>query len=484
MPSGPSAAAPRRARKRAVAGATLLVVVAIVVVAILVTSRGDHKKPGTHRAGAFAATVQRRNLVTSESETGTISYAGASTVTNRLQGTLTWTPGVGRVIQPGRKLFDVDNFPVILMNGTTPAYRTLDSSDTPGPDVQQLNENLIDLGFDVGGIVDEDEWQPATTDGVEAFQEANDEPETGSLTLGTVAFLRGAQRVAGLQGAASGVADDDPEANDAEFVGYTPPASAATATTPATTSTTATATTTTTSSTPQAPQAPAIARLNSKIQLLQRQTQVLQREVIQAKADARAGAEIPRLDSRVQELQRDNRQLEQRVVAARSHAPASGSSASAEPGPVSGGDSPVMTTTSTNLVVTVPVPAGQQGVTHIGARVPVVMPSGSTVRGRVTGIGQSSSGKVPITIHLEKHENGRNLDQATVNVKFVAKTARHVLSVPVTALLARPGGRYAVQRDRPPHRLIDVKLGTFATGFVEVSGKGLHPGLKITDSQG
>jgi hypothetical protein len=116
------------------------------------------------------------------------------------------------------------------------------------------------------------------------------------------------------------------------------------------------------------------------------------------------------------------------------------------------------------------------------------MPSGSTVHGRVTRVGQASSSggnsTVPITIHLDKHENGGNLDQATVSVRFVEKTARHVLSVPVTALLARPGGGYAVQGARAPYRLIDVTLGTFATGFVQVSGAGLRPGLKITDSQG
>jgi hypothetical protein len=146
-----------------------------------------------------------------------------------------------------------------------------------------------------------------------------------------------------------------------------------------------------------------------------------------------------------------------------------------------------MTATSTNLVVTVNLPAGQQSVTHVGAQVPVVMPSGATVHGLVTKIGEAASGgssQVPITIHLDRRENGRNLDQATVSVRFVEKTARHVLSVPVTALLARPGGRYAVQQANPPYRLIDVRLGTFATGYVQVSGAGLHPGQKITDSQG
>ena len=441
----------------------LVVVAAVVAVAILATRGGRHRAGGRRPAVAGATTVQRRNLVTSENETGTISYARRSTVVNRLAGTLTWVPAVGRVIVPGQRLFDVDDFPVILMNGTTPAYRTLDSSDSPGPDIAQLNANLINLGFDADGIVADDEWQPATTDGVEAFQEALGEPQTGSLTLGTVVFLPGAQRVSALQGAASSVADDAPQQHDNEFVDAAPTTSAATAT--STTTTTDTVTTTTTATATAAPPAgrgdgqrgegAAIAKLNAKLEQLQRQ---LRRE-----AEARA-----RRSSRTSS--------------------SAGSSAGGASGPVSGGDSPVMTTSSTNLVVTVDVPAGQQSVTHIGAQVPVVMPSGATVHGRVTRIGQASSSggssKVPITIHLDRHENGRDLDQATVSVRFVEKTARHVLSVPVTALLARPGGHYAVQEANAPGRLIDVTLGTFATGYVQVSGAGLHPGLKITDSQG
>lgn len=150
-----------------------------------------------------------------------------------------------------------------------------------------------------------------------------------------------------------------------------------------------------------------------------------------------------------------------------------------------------MTTTSTNLVVTADVPAGQQGVTRVGARVPVVMPSGTTVHGHVVAIGQATSASggaggstVPVTIHLDKHENERNLNQATVSVTFIETTARHVLSVPVTALVAQPGGRYAVQEAVAPQTLIEVSLGTFATGYVQVSGAGLHPGLKITDARG
>lgn len=461
MPSADGGAPAGRSRRRILAGATLVVVAGVVAAAIL-ASRGNGHQTGRRRAAATgAATVERRNLVTSENETGTISYAKPSTVADRLQGTLTWVPAVGRVIDPGERLFDVDNFPVILMNGTTPAFRTLDSSDSPGPDIAQLNANLIRLGFDPYPIVNDDEWQPATTDGVEAFQEADDEPETGSLTLGTVVFLTGAQRVAGLQGAATAVLDDASGSGETEFVDGTPTTSTATTTTD-----TVTTTTTSTARAPSAHDDGEKRRTNSA---------------------------ISKLDSEVGHLQKQNQRLEHEVAAAKSHHSSrkrsrSGGSAGDTSGPASGGDSAVLTTTSTSLVVTVNIPAGQQSVTHIGARVPVVMPSGSTVHGRVTRVGQASSSggnsTVPITIHLDNHENGGNLDQATVSVRFVEKTARHVLSVPVTALLARPGAGYAVQGARAPYRLIDVTLGTFATGFVQVSGAGLRPGLKITDSQG
>jgi hypothetical protein len=59
-----------------------------------------------------------------------------------------------------------------------------------------------------------------------------------------------------------------------------------------------------------------------------------------------------------------------------------------------------------------------------------------------------------------------------------------VLSVPVTALLATPGGGYAVQEAAQPHRLLPVTPGLFAAGYVQVSGSDIYEGLQVTDSQG
>jgi hypothetical protein len=89
-----------------------------------------------------------------------------------------------------------------------------------------------------------------------------------------------------------------------------------------------------------------------------------------------------------------------------------------------------------------------------------------------------------VTVALSGHHTGAGLDQASVSVNFAQAQARHVLSVPVTALLATGGGNYSVQEAQAPHRLIPVTTGLFAAGYVEISGPGIYEGLQVTDSQG
>ncbi len=71
-----------------------------------------------------------------------------------------------------------------------------------------------------------------------------------------------------------------------------------------------------------------------------------------------------------------------------------------------------------------------------------------------------------------------------MSVNFAQRRARHVLSVPVTALLAVSGGNYALQEAAAPHARIPVTVGLFAAGYVQISGPGIYPGLQVTDSQG
>ena len=174
-----------------------LVAVAAVVVAVVVSNNNNNPSHGTGAGttATGAATVQRRNLVATDTESGTLSYADQQTVYNRLSGTITWVPAVGKVIRAGHALFTVDNKPVLLMNGSTPAYRNLTASDVSGPDVYELNRNLVELGYNPDGIVVDDEWQSATTAGVEALQLHLGDTQNGTLTLGQVVFLPGPQMI-------------------------------------------------------------------------------------------------------------------------------------------------------------------------------------------------------------------------------------------------------------------------------------------------
>ena len=179
-----------RRRARLAAALALLAAVAVVVILVLST----RSQPGTGSATSVATatgstTVKRRDLVEMDTEAGTVSYADPQTVYNRLSGTITWLPRVGQVIKPGQTLYRVDGAPVLLMNGSTPAYRDLKASDIEGADIEQLNRNLVALGFNANAIVVDDLWQPATTTGVELLQASSAKTATGSLPLGQIVFL-------------------------------------------------------------------------------------------------------------------------------------------------------------------------------------------------------------------------------------------------------------------------------------------------------
>jgi predicted ribosome-associated RNA-binding protein Tma20 len=68
------------------------------------------------------------------------------------------------------------------------------------------------------------------------------------------------------------------------------------------------------------------------------------------------------------------------------------------------------------------------------------------------------------------------LDQAPVDVAFERERAKDALTVPVTALLAREGGGYAVEVDGG--RIVKVVPGVFADGRVAVEGD-LRPGQRV-----
>jgi multidrug efflux pump subunit AcrA (membrane-fusion protein) len=150
------------------------------------------------------APVERHAVAAQEQVKGTLGYAGDYQVLNQAGGTVTQAPNVGDLLAQGDVLYRIDDVPIILLNGTTPAWRELGTWGQSGADVRQLNRALVALGYADGLDLDpaSDEMSWATSAAIQNLQEDHGLAETGSLVLGSVVFLPGPLRVTTVPGAA------------------------------------------------------------------------------------------------------------------------------------------------------------------------------------------------------------------------------------------------------------------------------------------
>jgi multidrug efflux pump subunit AcrA (membrane-fusion protein) len=146
--------------------------------------------------------------------------------------------------------------------------------------------------------------------------------------------------------------------------------------------------------------------------------------------------------------------------------------------------------TSTTREVTVDLDADRQELVHEGDAVTVDMPNGKTIRGRISDVGKVASQPasedaeptIEVTVALRgRQARGSGLDQAPVDVGFARERRKDVLAVPVTALLARTGGTFAVEL--PDGRLVPVEPGLYADDYVEVTGPELREGMKVVTAE-
>jgi multidrug efflux pump subunit AcrA (membrane-fusion protein) len=149
---------------------------------------------------------------------------------------------------------------------------------------------------------------------------------------------------------------------------------------------------------------------------------------------------------------------------------------------------PLLDATSNTPEVQMNLDPSQQSDVHKGDVAHVTLPDNTTVAGRVDRIGpvarvadakdtkDASAGSVSIPVHirLDDPDRGRALDKAPVRVNITTKGVEGILSVPVTAIVGKSGGGYAVEvvHDGGGRDLIPVDLGLFDTtgGRVEVRG--------------
>jgi hypothetical protein len=364
-----------RRRRSAIAGA-VAVAGAVVAGGAWASAGGTAGPTGNRppeRIATSTAPVVRTDVAQRELVNGTLSHSGSyDVIAGGGQGVITRLPAEGAVIDRGEPLYEVNGDPVPLFYGTRPPWRPFTPGMTDGPDVRELERNLVALGYGAGVTADR-HFSSATYWAVRRWQHAAGLPVTGSVPLGQVLFLPGPLRVAAH--------------------------------------------------------------------------------------DAKVGGQVH-------------------------------------------GGAPIEHGTSNIRTVEAQLDPSLAPNVKKGDRVTVTMPDGSPLRGRITrvsavAVNQQPQGDqqgpsqalIPITISLERPRGGAGrvldgaLDQAQVQIAITSELHRHVLAVPILALLARPGGAYEVvvvgaggARQRVP-----VRPGLFdeTGGVVEVDGQGLAAGQRV-----
>jgi hypothetical protein len=191
----------RRGRRKTlwlIAAAVVLVGAGVAVALTYPFSSGATTQPGV--AGdadpTSLYTVARQDLSSQTQVSATLGYAGGYRIVNQAQGTVTAIPAVGHVVSQGHVLYQVDGAPVVLLYGSTPAYRAL-SDGLKGADVAELNADLVALGYATptelpSGAAD---FTYSTEVGVDKLEAALGVIENGTLSLGQAVFAPSALRV-------------------------------------------------------------------------------------------------------------------------------------------------------------------------------------------------------------------------------------------------------------------------------------------------
>jgi peptidoglycan hydrolase-like protein with peptidoglycan-binding domain len=438
-PSGEERSSRRRRLRWLAAGTLVLGVVAVLAVVLLGSGSGEHRGSDTGvPAGDTTASVTRRTLSESSTVSGTLGYGTTLELYDRLGGTFTWLPPVGAVIDRGGALWRIDDLPVVLMYGSVPAYRTLKEGVSDGPDVTELNENLIDLGFDPYGAItasspegDDEAFSEATAAAVKRLQKADGLPETGEVELGRVVFAPGARRVTDVKVTLG----QDPPGKHKRSPGKDKGKPAK----------------------EQPAQDKPAAESPAKEKAATEKSAKDDPGKESPSGEAGAGEVVLTTTSTQQIVQLKVKPEQQQLA-------------------------------KLGETVTVQLPGGGEApgrVTEVGTVASESSGAGDEPKG---SSGESGESTIPVTIALDHHV--AHLDEAPVSVELVKSIRHNVLTVPATALIATAGGGYAVEAlasspegEQDRRVTVPVTPGMFAGGYVQVEGAGVREDMTVIESQ-
>lgn len=182
-------------RAAAVAGSTLLVAAAVVAASIGFGGGGGGPTPRSTSTGPALATapVTRTSLTQTQQVNGTLGYGAPVRVKTHGNGTITWLPALGTVVNRGQVMYQIDYRPVSLFYGDRPFYRSLNTGDT-GEDVKVLEQNLAALGYT--GVTVDTTYTSATATAVRKWQKDHSLTQNGVFDPAAVVLAPAAVRIA------------------------------------------------------------------------------------------------------------------------------------------------------------------------------------------------------------------------------------------------------------------------------------------------
>ena len=141
-----------------------------------------------------AEQVTRGDLVQKVDLAGTLQGSALPIpISAQVSGIVTWLPPIGSTVSRGQLLFRIDDVPTVLLYGSTPPWRSFSPGMSDGPDITELETNLLALGFGQSyGLVANGHYGSADEQAIAAFAESEGLGDTNAtLTFGAVVFEPG-----------------------------------------------------------------------------------------------------------------------------------------------------------------------------------------------------------------------------------------------------------------------------------------------------
>ena len=474
-------------------------------------------------------TVARRDLVTYDETSATLGFTASATVSAPVAGTVTSIVASGAEIDPGSVVATIDGAPVVALIGDVPGYRDLDIDSDDGPDIRQLETNLVQLGFDPDGAIEIDEtFDDATEDAVTAWEDSLGLEGDGEVPQGEIVYVPGRLLVDTVNATVGAAVDSSSALLTARLAerSFLVPATVGESGTGTTVDRIADDGTAVTTGTVlfwdagipvvallgDTAATPALARDlslgvddGSDVKLLEQLLTAVGADpdgamtIDDAYDEATAAAVVRWLTDLGAAPTTDDPVVPAGSIVVVPDGLFVGTPALADGASITS-DQVVLSLTAAARVVTTSAPIGDETFA-LGAEIEVEFPDGTLGTGTVVGVGDvATSSGVPgdtptVEIDIQVDDIPATVDgfvEVPVTLRVVAESALDAYVVPVSALVALAEGGYALEvvtgeaatttggtAGSAPTTLIAVETGLFADGFVAVTGDQLRDDLEV-----